>query len=57
MEDIIFNKEGTIEVIEFMDYNCGHCKRQFVINEKLLEKNKDIKLVIKPIAILGESSL
>ncbi|MDR0423573.1 MAG: DsbA family protein [Rickettsiales bacterium] len=57
MKDIILNPQGTVEVLEFIDYNCGHCKRQFVINEKLLKDNKNVKLVVKPIPILGEHSM
>ena len=51
------NPNGTIEIIEFFDYNCGHCKMESKVIEQLLGLRKDIKVVLKPIPILGQASL
>lgn len=54
---IILNPEGNIEVIEFFDYHCGHCKSQARVIDELLKDRKDIKVILRPIPILGEQSL
>lgn len=57
LNDAILNPKGTKEVVEFFDYNCIHCKREFEVVKKLLEEKKEVKLVLKPIIILGEMSM
>jgi protein-disulfide isomerase len=54
---IILNPNGTIEIIEFFDYNCGHCKRQSLVIDKLLKERKDVRVILRPIPVLGEESL
>ena len=44
-------------VVEFFDYNCGHCKRQTVELKKLIGKNKDVKIVLVDMPILSANSL
>ncbi len=53
----VLNPNGTIEITEFFDYNCGHCKRESKVIDQLLKLRKDIKIVLRPIPILGQSSL
>ena len=53
----ILNPGGTIEIIEFFDYNCGHCKRESKVVDQLVKLRKDVKVVLKAIPILGQSSL
>jgi len=53
----ILNPNGTIEVIEFFDYNCGHCKRESKVIKEFLKNRKDVRIVLKPIPILGQASM
>jgi protein-disulfide isomerase len=50
------NPEGTIAVVEFFDYNCGYCKRAFKDVMTMIEKDKDVRLILKEFPILGPGS-
>ncbi len=54
---VIGNPEGPIAMVEFMDYNCGFCRRSLEDVQKLREANKDLKIVIKEFPILGPDSM
>ena len=51
------NKKGKDIIIEFFDYNCGYCKRSFPEIMELVSENKDIKVILKELPVLGESSI
>ena len=51
------NKNGKDIIIEFFDYNCGYCKRSFPEIMQLVSENKDIKVILKELPVLGESSI
>jgi protein-disulfide isomerase len=51
------NPEGNISVVEFFDYNCGYCKRAFKDVMTMIEKDKDVRLVMKEFPILGPGSV
>ena len=50
------DSSGTIVVTEFIDYNCGYCKKTLKIISDLLVKNSDIKIVFVDFPILSETS-
>lgn len=52
----VLNPEGTIEIIEFYDYNCGYCKLAAKNVDELLKNRKDVKVILRSIPILSESS-
>ncbi|MDC1383304.1 DsbA family protein [Candidatus Puniceispirillum sp.] len=56
-DPIMGNKNGSIVIYEFTDYNCGYCKRMFAPIQKMLANNDDIRMVIKEFPILSQSSL
>ncbi|MFU1476707.1 DsbA family protein [Roseovarius sp. C7] len=51
------NPEGDITVVEFLDYRCGYCKRAYNDVKQLLEKDGNIRFVVKEFPILGEASM
>ncbi len=51
------NPNGDITVVEFMDYRCGFCKRAFPEVKALLERDGNIRYIIKEFPILGEQSV
>lgn len=53
----IINPKGKNEIIEFFDYNCIHCKRVAKVIDNFLKTRNDIRVVLRPIPILGQSSL
>ena len=56
-DPIMGNKNGSVVIYEFSDYNCGYCKRMFAPIQQLLSNNYDIRLVIKEFPILSQTSL
>ena len=56
-EFFIGNKDGDEIIIEFFDYNCGYCKRSFPELMELISENKDVKVILKELPVLGESSV
>jgi len=55
-DHVVGNPDGDITVVEFMDYNCPFCKRALADVEKMIENDKNIRVVMKEFPILGESS-
>ena len=50
------NLDGSITLIEFLDYKCGYCKRAHEQISALLESNSEIRFVVKEFPILGKES-
>jgi protein-disulfide isomerase len=44
-------------LVEFFDYNCGYCKRAHADMLKLLETDKNLRLVLKEFPVLGDGSV
>jgi len=50
------NPDGDVTVVEFFDYNCGYCRRAFKDLVKLIENDKNVRVVLKEFPIFGEPS-
>jgi protein-disulfide isomerase len=50
------NPNGDITVVEFFDYNCGYCKRALGDVAKLIEKDKNIRVVFADLPIIRDES-
>lgn len=50
------NPDGDITVVEFFDFNCGYCKKAFDEIQSLLKDDKNVKIVLYDMPILGPSS-
>lgn len=50
------NAKGDVTIVEFTDYNCGYCKKANDPLNKLVESDKNVKIIIKEYPILAESS-
>lgn len=48
--------DATVDVVMFSDYRCPHCRNQHAQIQRLLEEDPDIKVTIREMPILGESS-
>ena len=51
------NPDGDITVVEFLDYQCGFCKRAFPEVTALLDSDPNVRLIVKEFPILGEASV
>lgn len=54
--DIVINPAGSITVTEFFDYRCGYCKHAAPEIVDLVQKNPDVRLVLKDFVIFGHDS-
>lgn len=50
------NPNGNVIVVEFFDYQCGHCKAMNEVIQALIKKNKNLKVVFKELPIFGDNS-
>ena len=53
----IGNPDGDLVLVEFLDYNCSHCKRMGEVVEGLIKDNSSLRVVIRQYPIFGEGSL
>ena len=53
---VIGNPKGDVTIVEFMDYNCGWCKRSVGEVQALVEKDKNLRIVLKEFPIFGQHS-
>lgn len=51
------NAKGDVTIVEFFDYQCGHCKKVGEGISKLISEDKNVKVVYKDFPILGSGSL
>lgn len=50
---VLGNAKGGFTIVEFYDYQCGHCKTMGDTLHGLLKNNTDIKLILKELPIFG----
>ena len=50
------NKGAPVTVVEFFDYQCGHCKEMAPIIEKLVSQDKNVYVIFKELPIFGADS-
>lgn len=50
------NPNGDVTIVEFMDYNCGWCKKSMSEVTTLLESDDKVRVVFKEFPIFGEHS-
>jgi protein-disulfide isomerase len=50
------NVNGSKVVIEFFDYNCGHCRTVSKSVDQLVSDDKDVKVILAELPIFGGSS-
>lgn len=53
---VVGNAKGDVTVIEFFDYNCPYCKKAFHEVAKLVDGDKQVKLILKEFPILSKGS-
>ncbi len=51
------NPDGDVTVVEFLDYQCGYCKKAHPEVTQLIEGDGDIRYIVKEFPILGEASV
>ena len=51
------NTNGSVTLIEFLDYKCGYCKKAHGQILELIDSNPEIRFVVKEFPILGDESI
>lgn len=53
---VIGNPQGDVTLVEFLDYNCGYCKRAVADIKTLLKSDPKLRVVLKDFPVLGPES-
>ena len=53
---VVGNKDGDVVLVEFFDYQCGHCKAMVDTIKTLKQQNKNVKIIFKELPIFGDNS-
>ncbi|MDW4548130.1 DsbA family protein [Defluviimonas sp. D31] len=51
------NPEGSLTLVEFIDYRCGYCRKAHAEVAELISSDGDIRYIVKEFPILGEQSM
>lgn len=49
--------DASVTIVEFLDYNCGYCKKSLPDIVKLMEADEDVKVIFKEFPILSPGSV
>nr|BAA20508.1 27kDa outer membrane protein [Coxiella burnetii] len=50
------NPHGNVTLVEFFDYQCGHCKAMNSVIQAIVKQNKNLRVVFKELPIFGGQS-
>lgn len=50
------NPKGDVTLIEFTDYNCGYCRSSVADVQKLIDSDRNLRVVIREVPILSATS-
>jgi protein-disulfide isomerase len=56
MDGIVGNPKGDVTVVEFMDYNCGWCRKGIKEIQSLVKSDPNVRIIMKEFPIFGEGS-
>ena len=56
LSPVIGNENGKVTVVEFFDFACGYCHKLAPTLMNILDKNSDVRLVLKPLFFLSPQS-
>ena len=51
------NAQGSITIVEFFDARCGYCKQLQPVMDQMLRRQRDVRVVMKDLPILGPNSV
>lgn len=54
---VLGNPQGDVTMVEFLDYNCGYCKRAVADVTALIKADPKLRVVIKDFPVLGPGSV
>ncbi|WP_337270862.1 DsbA family protein [Oryzifoliimicrobium ureilyticus] len=54
---VLGNPNGDVTIVEFFDYNCTYCRHALSDMKAMLDKDKNVRFVLKEFPILGPESI
>ncbi|TBW33648.1 DsbA family protein [Siculibacillus lacustris] len=54
---VLGNPKGDVTLVEFFDYNCGYCKRALPDMLGLIDRDRNLRIVLKEFPVLGPGSV
>jgi protein-disulfide isomerase len=51
------SKSPNVTIVEFFDYQCGHCQKMHPVMNELLKNNQNLKVVYREFPIFGKTSI
>ncbi|WP_426956188.1 DsbA family protein [Muricoccus radiodurans] len=51
------NPRGDVTIVEFFDARCGYCKSFYPAMQQLLQRDRNVRVVLKDLPILGPNSV
>jgi protein-disulfide isomerase len=54
---VLGNPNGDITLVEFMDYHCGYCKKMSTGIDQLIQRDPQLRVLVKQFPILGAESI
>lgn len=55
-DPVLGNPKGKVTVVEFFDYQCGHCVSMSSVMSSIIKANPDVRVVYKELPIRGPMS-
>jgi len=56
LDPVAGNPKGKITVVEFFDYDCGHCISMAPVMDSILKTNSNVRIIFKDLPIRGPMS-
>ncbi len=53
---VVGNPNGDVTLVEFFDFNCGFCKKGLADVQKVLDTDKNVRVILKEFPILAPGS-
>ena len=54
---VLGNPNGDVTLVEFIDYHCGYCKKLSASIEALIQRDGQLRVLVKHLPILGPESI
>lgn len=54
---VMGSNSPNVTIVEFFDYQCGHCQKMQPVVKELLKNNQNVKVVYREFPIFGKSSV
>ncbi|WP_347989371.1 thioredoxin domain-containing protein [Methylomonas sp. AM2-LC] len=54
---VLGNPTGDVTLVEFIDYHCGYCKKMAPGIEQLIQRDSQLRVLVKQLPVLGPESI